>query len=55
MTFRSQDLKYLIDEHGKPLTLTVKGDQLMIPSTGTVTGSETDYTVQTYFYNYNLS
>jgi hypothetical protein len=55
MTFRSQDLKYLIDEHGKPLTLTVKGSPTYDPDTGTVTGSETDYTVQVYFYNYNLS
>jgi hypothetical protein len=55
MTFRSQDLKYLIDTHGKPLTLTVKGDLTYDPSTGGTTGSETDYTIQTYFYNYNLS
>jgi hypothetical protein len=55
MTFRSQDLKYLIDTHGKPLTLVVKGDLTYDPATGNTTGSETEYTVQTYFYNYNLS
>jgi len=53
--FRSQDLKYLIDTHGKPLTFTVKGNPTYDPETGTVSGSDTDYTVQAYFYNYNLS
>jgi hypothetical protein len=52
--FRSQDLKYLIDTHGKPLTYTVKGNPTYDPETGTVSGSDTDYTVQVYFYNYNL-
>jgi hypothetical protein len=51
MIFRSQDLKYLIDTHGKPLTYTVRENPTYDPETGTVSGSDTDYTVQVYFYN----
>lgn len=55
MAFRSQDLKYLVDEHGKSLTFTVKGDPTYNTSAGTVSRSETAYTVKGYFYNYTLS
>jgi len=54
-TFRSADLLRLVQQHGKALTLIVKGSPTYDPSTGTVTGSETSYTVTGYFYNYNLS
>jgi hypothetical protein len=54
MTFRSQDLKYLVDTHGKPLTLVVKAEGAYDPDTGLLTSTTTDYTVQVYFYNYNL-
>lgn len=55
MAFRSQDLKYLVDEHGKSLTLTAKGDPTYNTSTGGVSRSETTHTVKGYFYNYTLS
>ena len=54
-TFRSGDLLRLIQQHGKTLTLIVKGSPTYDPSTGTVTGSDTPYTTLGYFYNYNLS
>lgn len=54
MTFRSQDLKRLVDEHGKSLTFVVKGDPTYDASAGTVTRSEASYTVKGYFYNYNI-
>lgn len=56
MAFRSQDLKFLIDEHGENLNLIVKTLGSYDTSTGGVTGgSEATYTVKTYFYNYNLT
>lgn len=55
MTFRAIDLKHLIDEHGQPLTFTVKGNPTYDPDTGTVTSSDTDYTVTIYLHNYNLA
>mgnify|MGYP001082255483 CR=1 FL=1 len=55
MAFRSQDLKFLIDEHGSAVTLTTKSLGTYDPSTGGVTGgSTTTHTVLCYFYNYNL-
>jgi hypothetical protein len=54
MTFRSQDLKYLVDTHGKPLTLVVKAEGAYDPGTGILASTSTNYTVQVYFYNYNL-
>jgi len=55
MVFRSQDLKYLVDTHGKPLTYSVRGNHTYDPETGLVTGADTEYTVKIFFYNYNLS
>lgn len=52
--FSSANLRYLIEEHGKPLTYSVKGEPTYDPDTGTVSGSDDDYVVQVYFYNYNL-
>lgn len=55
MIFRSQDLKRLVDTHGKSLTYTVKGNPTYDPSTATVTSSDTTYTVKAFFYNYGLN
>lgn len=55
MAFRSQDLKFLIDDHGEAVTLTAKTLGSYDPSTGGVTGgTATTSTVLCYFYNYNL-
>ena len=55
MTFRSIDLKYLIDEHGRPCTFTVKSLGTYNVATGSLSGgSTTDYTVNIHFADYNL-
>lgn len=54
MSFDAATLKALIDDHGKSLTYASKGSPTYDTSTGTVTSSDTSYTVTGYFYNYNL-
>lgn len=55
-TYRHQDLRHLIDTHGKTLTLTqVTTSGSYDPTTGGISGgSNTDYTIKGYFYNYSL-
>ena len=55
MTFRSADIKYLIQDHGKEVTYSHVGSVgSYVPGTGLTGGSTTDYTVVVYNYNYRL-
>ena len=54
--FKEQDLRFLLDTHGKDLTLTlVSAGGTYNPSTGGITGKTTTaYTVKGFFYNYSV-
>lgn len=54
MTFRSQDLKRMVDTYGKSLTLTAKGSPTYDTDLGTVVTSDSTYITKVFFYNYNL-
>jgi len=55
MTFRSADITYLINDHGKDLTYSHVGSVgSYVPGVGVSGGSTTSYTVRVYTYNYRL-
>lgn len=55
MSISYVDAKLLIDEFGVPLTFTSVGTPTYDTDTGSVTTTDTDATVQGYFYNYKIS
>ena len=52
MAFDPYSLRQLIKEHGIALTLRKRAASAYNDATGTVTTTNTDYTVQGYFYDY---
>ena len=54
MSFRPQDLRRLINTHGKNLTYVSKGSATYDPTTGGTTSTDVTATVRGYFYNYEV-
>ena len=52
MAFDTHTLRQLIKEHGISLTLRKRASSAYDSDTGTVTQTNTDYTVRGYFYDY---
>lgn len=56
MAFRAYDLVNLVNTHGEPLTLRKRVYGAYDPTTGTQSSTTTtDYSVQGYFYTYNIT
>ena len=55
MTFRSADLRFLVNEHGSSITFRSISTGAYNVSTGSVTNTNTDKTVKAYFGSYMLS
>lgn len=51
----SSNLKFLVDRHGRELTLRRNTQGTYSPTTGVSTETFTDYPVVAYFYDYQLS
>lgn len=55
MFFRGSDLRRIVDQFGRNVTLRVKTTGTYSPDTGSLSGgTTTDYTVKTYIYDYRL-
>lgn len=55
MPLKPVTFRYLLDDHGQTVTLRTVAEGTYDPATGGLTGgSNTDYTVKCYFYNYML-
>ena len=54
MSRRSANLKFLVDRHGRELTLRKNTQAVYSTSTGTSTETFKDYKVIAYFYDFNL-